>query len=229
MGYVVFFVILCASIILSIVGTRINKRGLKISGLILAIISILLFVFIPFSSTDKFSFLLLIGNIGLIVLMVIYGKNIGKRIGNSLAKMAGLILGFIFIILGIIIPVAILLLIITSVSPTDFDNGESLAIKLFSNTLNSITFFVLIGIFTILTSNKDNRNIFKNNRLDKFCGKNIEDILKENNMDEYIEIFQKNKLVDFEIISKLNDSDFEKIGINILGDRKKIINIFSKD
>ena len=56
---------------------------------------------------------------------------------------------------------------------------------------------------------------------------NWKDILIENNLNEYIEVFEKNKLTDPEILVEINESDLEKIGINALGDRKKIVKIFS--
>jgi len=51
-------------------------------------------------------------------------------------------------------------------------------------------------------------------------------MLSENKLDEYIEIFEKNKLDTVEILSDLDDNDLINIGINILGDRKKLLNIF---
>ena len=57
---------------------------------------------------------------------------------------------------------------------------------------------------------------------------NLKNILVENNLHEYISIFEENKLSDTDIISELSESDLEKIGITALGDRKKILKIFSK-
>jgi hypothetical protein len=60
-------------------------------------------------------------------------------------------------------------------------------------------------------------------------GKSWKDIFLENNLGEYIDIFEKNKLTDLNIIMELNESDLEKLGINVMGDRKNILKIFSHD
>jgi hypothetical protein len=57
--------------------------------------------------------------------------------------------------------------------------------------------------------------------------KNWKDVLLENELDEYIDIFEKNKLTDLEIISELTENDLEKLGITIMGVRKKILKIYS--
>jgi hypothetical protein len=54
---------------------------------------------------------------------------------------------------------------------------------------------------------------------------NFIEILKKNNLDEYIEIFNSNKLIEIDVVKDLNEDDLDNIGITILGDRKKIINI----
>jgi hypothetical protein len=87
--------------------------------------------------------------------------------------------------------------------------------------------FLIMGISVIVYSNKKKSDVNLNNGFDKFIGKNYKDILTENNLSEYIDKFTENKLTEINIISELTDSDFEKIGIKIMGDRKKILKIFS--
>jgi hypothetical protein len=53
-------------------------------------------------------------------------------------------------------------------------------------------------------------------------------ILENNNLQDFILIFEKNKILDIETASELTDTDLEKIGISALGDRKKILRIFSQ-
>ena len=60
----------------------------------------------------------------------------------------------------------------------------------------------------------------------KFIGKNWKDVLLENGLEEYIDVFEKNKLTNLEILSELNENDLEKLGIVIMGDRKRILKIF---
>jgi hypothetical protein len=61
----------------------------------------------------------------------------------------------------------------------------------------------------------------------QFIGKNWKDVLLENNLGEYIDVFEKNRLTDLEIISELTELDLEKLGIAVMGDRKKILKIYS--
>jgi hypothetical protein len=82
---------------------------------------------------------------------------------------------------------------------------------------------LFIGIPVIIYSSDKYMNLRKN----KFIGKNYIDILTENGLQEYIPLFEKNKLTDINIISELTEDDYQKIGINIMGDRKKILKLFS--
>jgi hypothetical protein len=53
-------------------------------------------------------------------------------------------------------------------------------------------------------------------------------ILEENNLQDCIPIIEQQKLLDNETVSDLAESDLEKIGISSLGDRKKILRLFSR-
>ncbi|MDR0322683.1 MAG: SAM domain-containing protein [Treponema sp.] len=57
---------------------------------------------------------------------------------------------------------------------------------------------------------------------------NYKEILIRNGLDEYIELFEKNRLNDIKIIIDLTEDDYEKLGIELMGDRKKLLKIFSK-
>jgi len=73
------------------------------------------------------------------------------------------------------------------------------------------------------------------------CGKNIneisennineqinwEELLVKNGLEKYIEVFKINGLDTIEIINELNELDLEKIGISMMGDRKKILKLFN--
>jgi hypothetical protein len=81
-----------------------------------------------------------------------------------------------------------------------------------------------------LSKKKERNSIFESKqRLIKFIGKNWKDILLENNLGEYFDLFENDKLTDLEMISELTESDLEKLGISIMGDRKKILKIFSQN
>ena len=78
-----------------------------------------------------------------------------------------------------------------------------------------------------VTNNRGSVDMQNQNSLEKFVGKNYKDILIENGLTEYIDVFTENKLTDINLIVTLTESDFENMGIKILGDRKKLIDIFS--
>jgi hypothetical protein len=180
------------------------------------------------------SFLPLIALLGIIALIVFIGIKVGRRIGNIVTKLAGLILGLIFTILG-------LSLLITSISTfiNNLEGTENISLifaSVFVTFILGSSLFIM-GISTIIYSNKKSDdpdakvdikgNINQNN--ETAVEKNIEDILAENNLGEYIDLFIKNKLTDLDIVSGLDESDLEKMGISIMGDRKKILLIFSKE
>jgi hypothetical protein len=62
----------------------------------------------------------------------------------------------------------------------------------------------------------------------QFIGKTWQDILKENGLEQYITVFENQGLTDIDTILSLNEQDFEKIGIEKLGDRKRLINVLNK-
>jgi len=53
-------------------------------------------------------------------------------------------------------------------------------------------------------------------------------ILENNGLGKYITLFEKNNLIDINIISELNENDYEKLGIELMGDRKILLKIFKK-
>jgi hypothetical protein len=55
----------------------------------------------------------------------------------------------------------------------------------------------------------------------------LKHILDENNLTNCVSVFEQNKLFDIDTVSDLTETDLEKIGISALGDRKKILRIFS--
>jgi hypothetical protein len=104
-------------------------------------------------------------------------------------------------------------------------------VSLLSFTLIEVILVVLFAINGFVKTSKiiqgEQTQRLNIDGLKKFTGKNYKDILTENGLDEYIDIFMENNLTDINIISTLGESDFEKMGIKIMDDRKKIINIFS--
>ena len=117
-------------------------------------------------------------------------------------------------------------------SPSSTENELTNPISSFLPLLSMIGLICfIVWIVKRFTRSGETKNtvIYKDNKYMKFVGKNYKDILQENNLEEYIDIFTENKLIDVAIISELTDSELEKIGITSLGDRKKILKIFSTE
>jgi hypothetical protein len=55
----------------------------------------------------------------------------------------------------------------------------------------------------------------------------LKQVLSENNLSDCIPVFEQHKLFDIGTVSDLTEADLEKIGISALGDRKKILRLFS--
>lgn len=51
-------------------------------------------------------------------------------------------------------------------------------------------------------------------------------ILKMNGLGQYADLFRENKIDDLQIVASLTDDDLIKMGITVLGDRKKIQEAF---
>ncbi len=52
-------------------------------------------------------------------------------------------------------------------------------------------------------------------------------ILEKNGLESYIPLFEKNNLMDAKLLSKMTERQFERIGIESIGDRKKLVQIFA--
>lgn len=70
-------------------------------------------------------------------------------------------------------------------------------------------------------SDSDSKNIFTTDE------KLINNILVDNNLEEYFPLLQKEKLLSLEILSSLSENDFEKIGITTFGDIKRLKLLFT--
>lgn len=51
-------------------------------------------------------------------------------------------------------------------------------------------------------------------------------ILKKNGLESYIPLFEKNNLMDKKLLSKMTERQFERIGVDNIGDRKRLVQIF---
>lgn len=51
-------------------------------------------------------------------------------------------------------------------------------------------------------------------------------ILRKNGLEAYIPILEKNNLMDKELLSEMTDEDFEKLGIDNIADRKRLVKVF---
>jgi hypothetical protein len=55
----------------------------------------------------------------------------------------------------------------------------------------------------------------------------VQSVLINNDLQEYIPLFEEHRLDRIELINELSEDDLEKIGIIAIGDRKKLIKLFS--
>lgn len=55
----------------------------------------------------------------------------------------------------------------------------------------------------------------------------LEKWLKKHNLSEYYQVFQANK-IDFVVLDSLTENDLERIGINKLSDRLRIMRLIKK-
>jgi hypothetical protein len=53
--------------------------------------------------------------------------------------------------------------------------------------------------------------------------------LSKNGLSGYNDLLEQQKLDTEELLTELNQSDFEKLGINYIGDQKKMLKLFSKN
>lgn len=56
----------------------------------------------------------------------------------------------------------------------------------------------------------------------------IKQKLTENNLENYIPVFEQNHLLDEDVLRSMTNDDYLEIGISILGDRKKMLSLFSQ-
>lgn len=57
----------------------------------------------------------------------------------------------------------------------------------------------------------------------------IKETLINNDLENYIEIFERNKLFDEQILHTMTNEDYISIGVTIIGDRKKLLMLFSAE
>ena len=56
----------------------------------------------------------------------------------------------------------------------------------------------------------------------------VESLLKDNGFEKYVHLFQENDVTDFNVACALTDDDLKGMGIESLGDRKRILSLFSE-
>ncbi len=57
----------------------------------------------------------------------------------------------------------------------------------------------------------------------------IKEILIKNNLDNYIDVFEKNRLLDYQVLQTMTNEDYLSIGVTVIGDRKKLLMLFSAE
>ena len=161
--------------------------------------------------------------LGIIIFAIFIEWSIGKVIGKAISKSAGLVLGIIFILFFPLFLMGIAIIVYSN------KNDEKINVNIKMNNLNerNVTPFNNISLSEynnykkmMIPNNQNNNN--------KLLNKYWKIIFIENNLEKYFSIFEENNLSDLEILCELTESDLEKLGINIMGDRKIILKIFSE-
>lgn len=57
----------------------------------------------------------------------------------------------------------------------------------------------------------------------------IKTFLKQNKLEDCIQMLEENNLLDYDALKKMKESDYKEIGITKIGDRKKLTSIFNSD
>jgi len=155
------------------------------------------------------SFLIVVILIGIFFLWLAWW--LGSLLGKSVTRGVGIIIGISAIVIGLFtvvgIPIGILFGIAVIIKSKD-NEAKELA-STYSNSESTET-----------------RHI---NQMNKFMGKNYKDILADAGLSDYCEIFEKHKLTDLQTIMSLSSEELKEIGVESIGDRKRIIAAFSID
>lgn len=57
----------------------------------------------------------------------------------------------------------------------------------------------------------------------------LKEIFEQNNLAEYVELFETHKLNTIDDLKELTESDYTEIGITALGDRKRLVKLFYEE
>lgn len=108
-----------------------------------------------------------------------------------------------------------------------------------SSTAGFMTFFPLIAIVATfyffyivpqqkkrkLEQEKENQRVVE---VSKLKAMPLNNFLKQNGLEQYSELFEKNKIESIAMAVDLTDSDLLNMGISSFGDRKNILNLFAE-
>ena len=100
----------------------------------------------------------------------------------------------------------------------------SVAFAFITTILLSIVIWRIVKYIGSASLNKNEQNSQKNT---DNLGKSYKELLAENNLEQYIELFENNNLTEYDLLTELSEDDLEKLGIIIMGDRKRILKLFS--
>jgi hypothetical protein len=74
----------------------------------------------------------------------------------------------------------------------------------------------------IKRTEKENRLIEMKGKIDSLW----RELLRENGFSKYVELFEKNKIDSYDVIMALNEQDLAVMGVDTIGDRKRIMQLF---
>jgi hypothetical protein len=91
--------------------------------------------------------------------------------------------------------------------------------------ISFLLLFIPILFFIIIPRKKKKQ---RNIEISKIKDMHMSDLLRSNDLEEYCEIFAKNKIENIEMAIGLSESDLMNMGISILGDRRKLLSLFNE-
>jgi len=171
------------------------------------------------------------GYVLLIIIVIVVGIfiewQIGKAIGKSISRNTGIILGIVLIVLFPLFLTGIAIIVYSNRNESTLNVNVNLG----DSNENLIRSANDGNIYNSYRQNNVSVSKYERKHEPKITQKSTQEdqdfciTLLKNDLYQYIPIFKENKLESTSIVKDLSEQDLEKIGINVMGDRKKIIQL----
>lgn len=109
-------------------------------------------------------------------------------------------------------------------------NGNAyMFLSIFFSPLLMAIILAFLGTNKMATAEEERQRLEKRRLRDEYKTKinsMWRNMLKDNGFSQHIELFEKNKIDNYDVIMALNEQDLAAMGIETVGDRKRIIQMF---